>query len=118
MADKPDKLGRLQKDVNEVTHLLQDNINKVLVRGEKLDALEERTEHLHDETANFKTTAAKTKRKYCLKNARMCMALIITAVVVVLIIVIVVVVLVATSHTENAGSTTKATTVSTPAYIH
>ena len=40
---QPSKAKDVQKQVDEVVGIMQDNINKVMERGEKLDALQTKT---------------------------------------------------------------------------
>lgn len=42
-SQPPNKAKHVQQQVDEVVGIMQDNINKVMERGEKLDALQTKT---------------------------------------------------------------------------
>ncbi|XP_071182141.1 vesicle-associated membrane protein 4-like isoform X2 [Mytilus edulis] len=60
-----DHIDRLQGDVNEVTHLLKDNVEKVLERGEKIEDLQNRSEDLTASSIQFKSRSRDLRRKMC-----------------------------------------------------
>ncbi len=43
MSGNPDKARRVQEEVDGVVGLMNENINKVMERGEKLDSLQDKT---------------------------------------------------------------------------
>ncbi|CAH1785308.1 unnamed protein product, partial [Owenia fusiformis] len=86
------QMKKLQGEVKEVTHLLKDNMNKVMERGDKLDDLQDRSEGLQAESKAFKRTANRAKWKFCRQNAKMTACLIGIVILVIIVIVVVVVV--------------------------
>lgn len=42
-ASRTDNLGHLEEQVSEVTHLLKNNVEKVVERGERIDVLQSRS---------------------------------------------------------------------------
>ncbi|VDH95419.1 vesicle-associated membrane protein 8-like [Mytilus galloprovincialis] len=85
-----DHIDRLQGDVNEVTHLLKDNVEKVLERGEKIEDLQNRSEDLTASSIQFKSRSRDLRRKMCCKNFKMTCILIIVITVVIAIIILVI----------------------------
>lgn len=104
-----DKINRLQDDVNEVTHLLHNNMEKVLERGDKLDNLQARSDYLEAEAKQFKVSSKKIKQKYCCQNARTCLCLIIVIVVILLVIAGVIVLAVVQPWKDDSGGSKNST---------
>ncbi len=67
-----DKLGKLQTHVTAVKGVMKDNLNKVMLRGETLDDLEGRSEHLANSSTNFRHSAVKLKRKELCRRNKCC----------------------------------------------
>ncbi|MED6192715.1 hypothetical protein PIB30_012607 [Stylosanthes scabra] len=89
-ADHPEeisKLAKVQNQVSEVKGVMMENIEKVLDRGEKIELLVDKTENLHSQAQDFKTSGTKIRRKMWLQNMKM--KLIVLAILIVLILVIV-----------------------------
>ena len=59
---KLDKLGQIEAELNETRLILLDNIDKVLARGEKLDELLAKSEHLSDSSKTFLSRSRKLNR--------------------------------------------------------
>jgi vesicle-associated membrane protein 4 len=81
------KLTNLQEEVNEVTKIMIDNIDKTLKRDEKLNDIETKTEELQDGAKRFKKISTKLKQKLFCKNMKF--ILILSAVIVIFILIIV-----------------------------
>lgn len=81
------KIKELQNDVNQLTSVMQTNINKVLERGDRMDTLNERSELLSSRANEFRINSRNIRRKFWWQNFRF--QLIIGAVVLSLIIVII-----------------------------
>ncbi|MED6138407.1 hypothetical protein PIB30_073963 [Stylosanthes scabra] len=89
-ADHPEeisKLAKVQNQVSEVKGVMMENIEKVLDRGEKIELLVDKTENLHSQAQDFRTSGTKIRRKMWLQNMKM--KLIVLAILIVLILVIV-----------------------------
>uniref|UniRef100_A0A4W3HMR9 Si:ch73-234b20.5 n=1 Tax=Callorhinchus milii TaxID=7868 RepID=A0A4W3HMR9_CALMI len=83
----PDKLSDLQDQVDDVSGIMRQNIDKVLERGEKLDDLIVKTDDLQATADSFQKTSTKIARKMWWKNTKMMVIiLVITAIVITLII--------------------------------
>lgn len=104
-----DKLGAINKNVEEVKGIMVSNIEKVLERGEKIELLVDKTEKLNEAGFKFKKSSTALKRQMCLKNAK------ITAVIVlvVLIIIVVIVMSVCGVKFDCVASGSSATTTTT-----
>ena len=85
-------ISRLQGELNSVTSVMKSNIEKMIRRGEKLEALEEKTEMLVQEAAMFKARSKKLNRALKWKNAKFYIVggvvLVVVAAVVVMVIVL------------------------------
>ncbi|CAH1246883.1 vesicle-associated membrane protein 7-like [Branchiostoma lanceolatum] len=95
-----DQLSMLQSQVNEVTGVMSQNIEKVLARGDRLDDLMEKTDDLEASADTFKKTARRVKKKYFWKNAKM---MIILSVVVLVVLVILTLIILFSTGVINTG---------------
>ncbi|PVZ96721.1 hypothetical protein BB558_007354 [Smittium angustum] len=57
------KTMQVQRQVDEVTEIMQQNINKVLQRGENIDSLQTKTEEMSVSAQAFQRKAKSTRRK-------------------------------------------------------
>lgn len=57
--------------MDEVIGIMQNNIEKVMQRGEKLDSLQNKTEDLQQGALQFKKGASRVRREMWLKNLKM-----------------------------------------------
>ncbi|XP_028852448.1 vesicle-associated membrane protein 5 [Denticeps clupeoides] len=85
-------LQRVQEEVDEVTVIMMDNINKAKERSGKLDELEDRADELKKQGENFVKTSEKVKRKkqWEAHRLKILFAVIISVVILVIIIVAVI----------------------------
>eukprot|EP00047_Mylnosiga_fluctuans_P013541 m.32077 g.32077 ORF g.32077 m.32077 type:complete len:113 (+) comp4954_c0_seq1:219-557(+) len=83
-----DKMKRVKGEIDSVTNVMRDNIGKVLERGERLEDLEDRSEHLASTSMAFHRGARKLQRKFWWQNCQR--NLIIAAVVAIILIIIIV----------------------------
>lgn len=81
------KLAKVKAQVSEVKGVMMENIEKVLDRGEKIELLVDKTENLHQQAQDFRTTGTKIRRKMWLQNMKV--KLIVLAIVIALILIIV-----------------------------
>ncbi|XP_068166110.1 vesicle-associated membrane protein 5 isoform X2 [Antennarius striatus] len=63
MENGKSRLQQAQEDVEEVTVIMQDNLNKANERSGKLDDLEGRAEELLAKSKNFEKTTSQVKQK-------------------------------------------------------
>ncbi|KAK4491516.1 hypothetical protein RD792_002267 [Penstemon davidsonii] len=81
------KFAKVKAQVSEVKGVMMENIEKVLDRGEKIELLVDKTENLHQQAQDFRTTGTKIRRKMWLQNMKV--KLIVLAIVIALILIIV-----------------------------
>ncbi|CAN1282103.1 Putative vesicle-associated membrane protein 726 [Linum perenne] len=89
-VDHPEEISKLAKvkaQVSEVKGVMMENIEKVLDRGEKIELLVDKTENLHQQAQDFKSTGTKIRRKMWLQNMKI--KLIVLGIIVALILIIV-----------------------------
>jgi len=82
------KTDRIQRQINDTTEVMRENINKVTERGERLDSLQDKTDNLAVSAQNFKRGANKVRKNMWWKDMKM--RLIIGAGIGIIIIIIVV----------------------------
>lgn len=81
------KIAKVKAQVSEVKGVMMDNIEKVLDRGEKIELLVDKTENLHKQAQDFKSTGTKIRRKMWIQNMKV--KLIVLSIVIALILIIV-----------------------------
>eukprot|EP00897_Mesotaenium_endlicherianum_P010603 jgi/Mesen1/9571/ME000065S08998 len=70
------KFAKIQAQVAEVKGVMKDNIDKVLQRGEKMESLVEKTDHLRDQAQNFQRQGQQIRRKMWYQNMKIKMVVI------------------------------------------
>ncbi|KAI9597585.1 synaptobrevin [Syncephalis fuscata] len=81
------KAKHVQRQVNEVVGIMQENIDKVMERGERAEDIHNKTEELERGANQFRSGANRVRRRMWWKDMKL--KLIIAAIVVVIILVIV-----------------------------
>ncbi|KAG2688097.1 hypothetical protein I3843_09G078300 [Carya illinoinensis] len=81
------KLAKVKAQVSEVKGVMMENIEKVLDRGEKIELLVDKTENLHQQAQDFRTTGTQIRRKMWLQNMKI--KLIVLGILIALILIIV-----------------------------
>lgn len=66
-----DAINRVKGELNEVKTVMVENIEKVLERGERLELLVDKTDHLQHESLAFKREARRLKHKMWWSSMRM-----------------------------------------------
>lgn len=66
-----DGIGKVKNQVNEVMIVMNQNIEKVLERGEKVEELLDKTSELELSATQFHSTSRKVRRKMWCRNVRM-----------------------------------------------
>lgn len=81
------KIKELQDDVNQLTSVMQTNVNKILERGDRMDALNERSELLSSRANEFRINSRSIRRKLWWQNLRfqIIIGIVITMLVVIII---------------------------------
>ncbi|XP_054155481.1 vesicle-associated membrane protein 8-like [Oppia nitens] len=82
------KIQKLKQHVNEVSNIMQQNIDKILERGQRLDHLEDRSEMLSNRADEFRVGARRVSRKMWWQNTRVNIFIAIVVTVIILIIVL------------------------------
>ncbi|TPX34105.1 hypothetical protein SeMB42_g07378 [Synchytrium endobioticum] len=82
------KTAQVQNQVDEVVGIMQNNIEKVMQRGERLESLQNKTDDLQQGALQFKKGATKVRRQMWWKDLKL--KIIIAAVVIVILIIIIV----------------------------
>ncbi|KAJ3052631.1 hypothetical protein HK097_005942 [Rhizophlyctis rosea] len=113
-SNGPNKTQAVQQQVDEVVGIMQDNINKVMQRGEQLNSLQNKTEDLQNSSMQFRKGASKVRRQMWWKDVKM--KLILAAVIGAIIIVIVVTVL-QTKKNQSTEQTGAVPTTTLPAAV-
>ncbi|XP_053204492.1 vesicle-associated membrane protein 8-like [Panonychus citri] len=80
------KVSQVQQQVKQVASIMQENISKILDRGQKLDHLEDRSALLSSKSEDFRVSSRRLGRKMRWQNMRL--NLIIAAIVIIIIIII------------------------------
>ncbi|KNE64586.1 hypothetical protein AMAG_09944 [Allomyces macrogynus ATCC 38327] len=70
-AAGPSKTSAIQAQVNEVVGIMQQNIEKVMERGERLDTLQTKTEDLSQSANQFRRGATKVRKQMWWKNMKL-----------------------------------------------
>ncbi|CAH9111910.1 unnamed protein product [Cuscuta europaea] len=81
------KLAKVKAQVSEVKGVMMENIEKVLDRGEKIELLVDKTENLHNQAQDFRSTGTKIRRKMWLQNMKV--KLIVLGIIITMILIIV-----------------------------
>ncbi|XP_042561999.1 vesicle-associated membrane protein 4 isoform X1 [Clupea harengus] len=89
---KNDKVRQVQSQVDEVIDVMQENISKVIERGERLDDLQDKSESLSDNASAFSSRSKQLHRRMWWRDVKM-KAIIALVVVILLLIIIVPVIL-------------------------
>jgi len=83
----PDRVDRLRGNLRDLNDSLAESIDKVLLRGQNIELLVERSQHLSDASTSFVRQAHVLRRNMRWKNIRMIVVLVCLAVLVVAIVV-------------------------------
>ncbi|CEG42286.1 vesicle-associated membrane [Plasmopara halstedii] len=70
-----EKLQALRKDLDNVTNNMQNNINKVLERGDKIELLVDKTDQLNSQSAAFAKSSKNLRRHLWWENLKMNVAI-------------------------------------------
>ncbi|KAJ6653867.1 hypothetical protein lerEdw1_008615 [Lerista edwardsae] len=84
---KNDKIRHVQNQVDEVIDVMQENITKVIERGERLDDLQDKSESLSDNATAFSNRSKQLRRQMWWRGCKMKAIVALIAVVVLLVII-------------------------------
>uniref|UniRef100_A0A672JI33 Vesicle-associated membrane protein 4 n=1 Tax=Salarias fasciatus TaxID=181472 RepID=A0A672JI33_SALFA len=82
-----DKIKQVQSQVDEVIDVMQENISKVIERGERLDDLQDKSESLSDNASAFSSRAKQLHRRMWWRDMKMKMIIALIVVALLLIII-------------------------------
>lgn len=106
---KSDKINKVLEDIEDVKTIARKNIDKVLERGDKLEALENKTIELEESSSQFKSSAVKAKNQMLTQRIIMTIILIaiILGVILVIVAIIAIVVGIVVANYQQQHSTSK-----------
>lgn len=78
----------LVQQIDDTVGVMRDNINKVSQRGERLDALQDKTDNLAQSAQGFRRGANRVRKQMWWKDMKMRMCLIAGIIILILVIVI------------------------------
>ncbi|KAH7158187.1 synaptobrevin-domain-containing protein [Dactylonectria macrodidyma] len=78
----------LQAQIDDTVGVMRDNINKVSQRGERLDALQDKTDNLAVSAQGFRRGANRVRKQMWWKDMKMRMCLIVGIIVLLVIIIV------------------------------
>ncbi|KAA6386968.1 MAG: putative vesicle-associated membrane protein [Streblomastix strix] len=84
-----DRIARAQNDVTELKSVVEQNIEKILDRGEKIDLLVSKSDELNQASIAFKTKSGKLRRQMWWKNIKLWLLLIAVVLVIIFFIVMI-----------------------------
>ncbi|XP_072367650.1 vesicle-associated membrane protein 4 isoform X1 [Scyliorhinus torazame] len=87
-GQKNDKIKHVQNQVDEVIDVMQENITRVIERGERLDELQDKSESLSDNATVFSNRAKQLRRQMWWKECKMKVIISVVVVIVLLVIII------------------------------
>ncbi|XP_072854351.1 vesicle-associated membrane protein 4 [Pogona vitticeps] len=93
---KNEKIRHVQNQVDEVIDVMQENITKVIERGERLDDLQDKSESLSDNATAFSNRSKQLRRQMWWRGCKM---KIIVALVVVVVLLVIIVPIILKYHT-------------------
>lgn len=87
-----DKIKHVQNQVDEVIDVMQENITKVIERGERLDELQDKSESLSDNATAFSNRSKQLRRQMWWRGCKIKAIMALVAVILLLVIIILIVV--------------------------
>ncbi|GAB0138668.1 hypothetical protein EsDP_00006894 [Epichloe bromicola] len=83
-----DRVKKIQEDINDTVGILRDNINKANDRGQRLDALQDKTDNLAVSAQGFRRGANRVRKQMWWKDMKMRICIIVGILILLLIIII------------------------------
>jgi len=80
------KIAKIRQQLGEVKDVMMENIDRVLLRGEKIELLVDKTESLEQHAFKFQRNARTLKRQMCMRNAKWIIAICIVLAIIIYII--------------------------------
>uniref|UniRef100_A0A1D1ZA93 Synaptobrevin 1 n=1 Tax=Anthurium amnicola TaxID=1678845 RepID=A0A1D1ZA93_9ARAE len=95
----PTTTAMIQAQIDETVGIMRDNLNRVADRGERLDALQDKTENLSVSAQGFRRGANKVRKQMWWKDMKM--KIIIALAILVLLVVIIVPIVVSSKNKDK-----------------
>ncbi|KAM3419165.1 hypothetical protein BST61_g5109 [Cercospora zeina] len=78
----------LQREIDSAVHTMQNNIHKISERGERLDNLQDKTDHLSTQANSFRRGANRVRKQMWWKDMKMRMCIIIGIIILLAVIIV------------------------------
>lgn len=78
----------VEKQIDDTVDVMRNNIHMVSQRGERLDALQDKTDNLATQAADFRKGANVVRKKFWWKDMKMRMCLIVGIIILLLVIIV------------------------------
>ncbi|RLV62816.1 hypothetical protein DV515_00018914, partial [Chloebia gouldiae] len=82
------RVRALQREVQGVTTIMTQNVERILARGENLEQLHSKSQDLEATSEHFRTTSQKMARRYWWKNVKLLVILGLVGVIVLILIIL------------------------------
>ncbi|XP_032937094.1 vesicle-associated membrane protein 8 [Catharus ustulatus] len=82
------RVQALQREVQGVTSIMTQNVERILARGENLEQLHSKSQDLEATSEHFRTTSQKMARRYWWKNVKLLIILGLVGVIVLVLIIL------------------------------
>lgn len=92
------KIGRLQNQVNEVVDVMRTNVDRVIERGDRLEDLQDKSDHLATNSDMFRNRAKALHKNMWMQNCKMRL---IMAFVIILILSIIIIPIIVSQVNKN-----------------
>ncbi|XP_066193164.1 vesicle-associated membrane protein 8 isoform X2 [Sylvia atricapilla] len=83
-----DRVQALQREVQGVTTIMTQNVERILARGENLEQLHSKSQDLEATSEHFRTTSQKMARRYWWKNMKLLIILGLVGIIVLILIIL------------------------------
>lgn len=81
-----DSLGALERELDQVKHIMISNVERLLERGERINLLVSKTDRMNANSVAFRKVSARTRSKFWWDNVKYSMLLVIAIIVVIYIL--------------------------------
>ncbi|NWI51650.1 VAMP8 protein, partial [Calyptomena viridis] len=82
------RVQALQREVQGVTTIMTQNVERILARGENLEQLHSKSQDLEATSEHFRTTSQKMARHYWWKNVKLLVILGLVGVIIIILIIL------------------------------
>lgn len=82
------KLSNIKGELDDSIQIMNQNVQAMATRGERLESLEDKTHQLTDSTNQFKRGASEVRKRMWMKNTKMKICLVVGVIILIIIIVV------------------------------